>query len=86
MRLWDRTDSQPLRIEISRLLAALARALSAQTDPPPAHDERELAALTTLVGLGPAQEIVFAEGVLALALISNSAQGGESILALLCAN
>lgn len=76
MDLWARTDSQPLKIEIARLFAALVRALASQGDLD-VRDEREIAALTMLVGLGAAQEVVFAEGVLALALIAKSAMGGE---------
>lgn len=79
MDLWTRTDDQSLKIEISRLVSALVRALSVPYSEPVVRDDRELAALTMLVGLGSAHEILLAEGVLALALVAKSAQGGKSV-------
>lgn len=77
--LWTRTDEQSLKIEISRLVSALVRALSIPNGEPVVRDDRELAALTMLVGLGAAHEILLAEGVLALALVAKSVQGGKPV-------
>lgn len=82
MDLWARTDDQSIKIEISRLVAAIARAQPRTGEEPiperVIRDARELAALTMLVALGSSHEILLAEGVLALALIAKSAHGGSS--------
>jgi hypothetical protein len=90
MDLQDRTDEQSIKIEISRFVACLCTTLARGSQPPDeqppleklASDERTVRALVALVRLGSAQEVLLAEGVLALALIAKTEGGGKSLLIL----
>ena len=74
--LWQRTDEQSLRIEIARLLVVLARLPEACA--PLATDERAVRAVAGLLAVGTQQEVLLAEGVMALALLAKAEAGGES--------
>lgn len=85
MDLWNRTDEQSIKIEIGRFVACLCTMLARTAQPTDkrpalealAGDARTARALFGLVRLGTSQEVLLAEGVLALALIAKTEGGGK---------
>ncbi|GHJ85612.1 hypothetical protein NliqN6_2014 [Naganishia liquefaciens] len=83
MDLWQRTDDQSLKTEIARWLVVLAR--SGPPSPLPAADDRVVRAVAGLLGLGGQQEVLLAEGVLALALLAKTPAGARTVYDVLSA-